>query len=241
MAKPMCAAEQSDRFRKPFCDTEYEVFRRLPLHQRIVRFFGREDGHLVLQRHRCDLLTYLESCDLSIAQRLAWVLQIAEGIAHLHRYNVAWRDGHLANILVTDDDAVVLCDFGLSLLDPVDFDLSDCPSPPYPYIRPITYRAKFAQDIFSFGVICFALVEKRFPHCKNLDPDDEESVAAFRKHQMGEFELLTGHDALREVVQRCFTGEILSGKELVSALGGNSEFIWSKLFRFFPQFWCRGT
>ncbi|KAJ7805548.1 hypothetical protein B0H14DRAFT_3882863 [Mycena olivaceomarginata] len=85
-------------------ETRYEVAKSEPL-----RFTIAPNG---------DLMRYLLAHPhVSPPQlRAKWGLQIAEGIAFVHSHQIVWGDCSTANMLLTADLDILLCDFGGSAL-----------------------------------------------------------------------------------------------------------------------------
>ena len=81
------------------------IYELLGLHPRIVSYHGHDpvSFQLLLQHHpKGDLNCYLqEHPEVPFQNRLAWAVEIAQGIAYLHSKEVVWNDLHLGNVLVT--------------------------------------------------------------------------------------------------------------------------------------------
>ena len=125
----------------------------------------------------------MEHADIPLRTRIIWAIEIAQGLAHLHTNKVVWADAHFRNILMTDDLHVVLCDFASSVINP-DILWWCSSSPPRVFTCPMGYYGcpSTYLDIFGFGVMLFALLSNRFPHCQNLHPHAEEQDASHLKH-----------------------------------------------------------
>ena len=148
---------------------EKHIYELLGSHPRIVAYHGHDPVtfELLLQRlPKGDLDSYLQQHpELSFQNRIAWAIEIVQGIAHLHSKGVVWNDTHFGNVLVTDDLHIVLCDFGGSYVNPDGWQHFDT-APPLPYVCPMGYCPKIKrQDIFGFGVMLFVILSKRYPHC----------------------------------------------------------------------------
>ena len=152
---------KTDNFwRKDAQRGEIIIYELLGRHPRIVSYpshgYNPISFELLLQHHPWgDLNWYLQQHpEVPFQDRLAWAVEIAQGIAYLHSKEVVWNDMHLGKVLVTDDLHIVLCDFGGSYVkpDPTYFFKI---GPPLPYIWPDGYYGQTIkrQDIFGFGVI----------------------------------------------------------------------------------------
>jgi hypothetical protein len=96
--------------------------------------------------------------------------QMALGLSHLHSHRRVHRDLALRNFLLSQENRVLLCDFGL--VKQVDeqtsgggrdsiSSLSSSPHLPLRWLAPeslLSHRFTFASDVFSFGVACWELV-----------------------------------------------------------------------------------
>ncbi|KAJ7073470.1 kinase-like domain-containing protein [Mycena belliarum] len=88
-------------------------------------------------------------------QRATWGKQIAEGIAYLHSHNIVWGDCCPANMLLTADLDVLLCDFGGSSMPGAR---KNSVAPPIQYCDPaLDFSYNFSGDrkidIFAFGCV----------------------------------------------------------------------------------------
>ncbi|KAF7314588.1 Protein kinase domain-containing protein [Mycena kentingensis (nom. inval.)] len=232
----------SDTWWKPTSRHERKVYRLLGQHPRILSLQGYADSGRFLRfeyHPKRDLWAHLiEHPQISLRMRIDWAVQIAEGLEHLHSNSVVWGHGGalFSNILVTDADAVVLCDFANAevvrangaangpdsgweeSLTPTQA-LFTCPA----YLR----RAGTPEcaDIFAFGVMLFALLARRFPWAVDITPAMEERVRAARKHRHARFDVLKRNKKearlgryFAGVLQNCFHGGYANGEELVRAM-----------------------
>lgn len=122
-------------------ETRYEVAKSEPL-----RFTIAPNG---------DLMRYLLARPhVSPQLRAKWGLQIAEGIAFVHSHQIVWGDCSTANMLLTADLDILLCDFGGSALYGGQTNIL----PPLRYCDPtIPYEDNLYNgnkvDIFGFGCV----------------------------------------------------------------------------------------
>ena len=217
-------SELVDLWRKDGQRGEMIIYELLGRHPRIVTYHGHDpvSFELLLQRHpKGDLCSYLQQHpEVPFQTRLAWAVEIAQGIAYLHSKEVIWNDMHLGNVLVTDDLHVVLCDFGASYLKPSSTYFFNI-GPPLQFTCPDNYygRTNKRQDIFGFGVILFLILSKRYPHCptSGFTPSINELDKTFHLHQDCKFDALP--DAIfpqfAQIVDNCFSISYQSGAELL--------------------------
>eukprot|EP01119_Soliformovum_irregulare_P015298 TRINITY_DN4293_c0_g1_i1.p1 TRINITY_DN4293_c0_g1~~TRINITY_DN4293_c0_g1_i1.p1 ORF type:complete len:278 (-),score=69.23 TRINITY_DN4293_c0_g1_i1:121-954(-) len=115
-----------------------------------------------------DLVTILEEGDYNpIEEDIAVHLfhQLAEGIQHCHSKGIAHRDIKLDNVMINQEGNVKLIDFGLSTMKHPEKRRDDVGSLEYcaPEIcRKEEYNA-FQSDIWSAGVLLYALLHGEFP------------------------------------------------------------------------------
>jgi serine/threonine-protein kinase len=87
-------------------------------HPRVIRTYdvGRHERrpYLVMDLHRESLADVLRRGPLSEADALARVLEVLDGLEHLHAKDVVHRDVRPQNILLDADGRAVLCDLSLA-------------------------------------------------------------------------------------------------------------------------------
>ena len=66
--------------------------------------------------YKCDLKILLNS-EIDKKILLKYLIQIANGIKHLHEHEIIHRDLKPDNIFVTEDDILKIGDFGLSMVE----------------------------------------------------------------------------------------------------------------------------
>ncbi|KAF7299703.1 Protein kinase domain-containing protein [Mycena chlorophos] len=226
--------EQSGTWWKPASRHEQAIYPLITPHPRILAPIRFSEHYTELEYHpRGDLWAHLIAFDVPIRIRLRWALEIAEGLAHMHSRSVVWGDVHFGNVLVTEDDHVVLCDFGsatrtnktrwppaATAITAVDPSVFDAPS----YLPTPTHA-----DIFSFGVMLFALIALRFPWAEDITPCREEHALAAQNHTLRRFDTLEDRELAETfgtVLDGCFRGSYSTGRELLHALKGSLQDYW---------------
>ena len=150
-------------------------------HDRLVRVFGAErlDGLVLMWMEYVEGPTLLQRLGpedaphpVSLEQTLAWLRDIAEGLAYLHAQSPPRVHGDLKldNVMLPPKDGARLLDFGQSRVVEERFVATDgtgC----LPYMAPETLgqggdgegRRYVASDIYACGVIAYRFLTGRFP------------------------------------------------------------------------------
>jgi serine/threonine-protein kinase len=128
--------------------------------------------YLVLERVRGSRIdVYCDSYRLTPEQRLELISQVLDAVAHAHARMVVHRDLKPSNILVTDDGAVKLLDFGIAkLLDAgsEEGDLTEAGGMPFTpeYAAPEQIAGDpvtAATDVYALGVLLHVLLSGSHP------------------------------------------------------------------------------
>lgn len=152
--------------------SELEIWRKLQ-HPNIVRFFGACDDQnpfFVCEYALNGTLSHYLYREKSISHMWKLLHQTALGLKYLHKkHSVVHGDMKCSNILVGEDKAAKLADFGLSfVLNPakVDTDITDEVGAikwKAPEILQGTTRGTFASDVYSFGMCIIEAVKGEAP------------------------------------------------------------------------------
>ncbi|MEN8136553.1 MAG: protein kinase [Thermodesulfobacteriota bacterium] len=83
----------------------------------VMEFLCNNIGKMIGESFRPDQRTR----QISPAKVCDYGSQLLEGLAHIHKYRVVHRDIKPGNVMVSDDERLRICDFGMALVDEVSF------------------------------------------------------------------------------------------------------------------------
>ncbi len=140
--------------------------------------FGITDDYLflALEYFPCGSLRERLKNPVSEADALNYARQIGEALQVLHAAHVVHRDLKPSNLMLTDDNRVILIDFGSAAmqLEPSDLSRSDlCTGTPY-YVCPeqIANRDPDGRgDLYSLGVVLYEMLTGTLPYVGNTLSD----------------------------------------------------------------------
>ena len=141
-------------------------------HKNIVKIFDVVET----QKHVCIVMELAEGGDLlekvmkcgafSMKETKRIFREIVGAVAYCHSQNIAHRDLKLENILLGNDDEVKVCDFGFARkVAKSELSRTFCGSASYcppEVLQGKAYNA-FSVDVWSLGVILYALINGGFP------------------------------------------------------------------------------
>jgi serine/threonine protein kinase len=142
-------------------------------HPNVVRTFEHGDttkgAHYVLMEYIEGVsLTYVrQSRILTLAQKVEFLAQAADGLAALHAAGFIHHDVGPKNYMVDREDNVKLIDFGLSVPNIPAFQRGGNRTGTLQYMAPEVIRREPKSeriDIFSFGVMMFEMFTNKFPY-----------------------------------------------------------------------------
>jgi serine/threonine protein kinase len=131
----------------------------------VMEYFSNNLGELIGETYRTEAPTRILSTDKAIH----YTRQLLAGVSRLHHDGIIHRDIKPFNLLITEEDSVKICDFGLSTLrgektgGPENLKIGS----PY-YAAPEQERRPdqvgFESDIFSIGVVLYRMVTGQLPY-----------------------------------------------------------------------------
>lgn len=113
-------------------------------------------------------LIHSENSNISFETAIEYLIQIAQGLAAVHKAKLIHRDLKPANIFVTNDNLVKLLDFGIARQEDANFNLTGdnemlgtlyYMSPEQNMNKAVDHRT----DIYSFGVLAFEIIARKRP------------------------------------------------------------------------------
>jgi serine/threonine protein kinase len=137
----------------------------------LLQYNEKTDFHYLVFQHiqGQDLFTYLERLNFAPrteAEARSTITQILNATLHVHQNNIAHRDIKLENVLIDNHGRVYLIDLGLcAFVEDGKLCRDWCGSDNYlapEIVRRIPYNG-FKADVFSIGVVLFALLFGVFP------------------------------------------------------------------------------
>ncbi|KAF9462873.1 kinase-like domain-containing protein [Collybia nuda] len=142
---------------------------------------------------------------LPVSEALHYFQQIIGAIDYCHHFNIAHRDLKPENILLDEHFNIKIADFGMAAWQIDNMLRTSCGSPHYAAPEIISGRAYdgFAADIWSCGVILFALLAAKLPF------DDEDCDALLIRVTEGKYEMPLEIDPLAQnLIRRMLSTEV---------------------------------
>ena len=142
-------------------------------HKNIIKLFEvletKNEIYMVMEYAQGgDLLTFMKNRrSLQEPEARKIFRQIVNGLGHIHCRSVLHRDVKLDNILLDSNGTIKICDFGISriIFDSTSLIFEQCGTPAYvsPEIMKDNGYSGFKSDVWSLGIILFALVCGQLP------------------------------------------------------------------------------
>lgn len=112
---------------------------------------------------------------INLDKAIDYTRQILQGLSRLHFSSLIHRDIKPFNILVTDEDQIKICDFGLSKLRHESVKSHSSLKVGSPYYAPPEQEdnpdsVDFSADLYSVGVMLYRMVTGRLPETPVLPP-----------------------------------------------------------------------
>ena len=162
-----------------------------------------------------DLLNNENKCMISQERATKLIIQIIKGVIYLHSKHICHRDIKLENILVMKNDIIKIIDFGFAVKCNKDsYQKLFCGTPSYmaPEILNKKKYSPYYSDIWSLGVLFYAMIYGKFPfdyNNKDIDDEFEEITAINIKY----YDEINANENIINIFKRIF---ILEPKERVS-------------------------
>jgi len=155
----------------------------LPPHPNVVRMYGVSiDGtQPIIVMEYCaggslDKLLYDKGLPISNEQKIRWVHEVAEGMCHLHKYNIVHRDIAARNILLSEpypNGHLKISDFGMSRVLQQNIEGKTMnKTGPVCWMAPESLKNQVyskKSDVWMFGILVYEIVSRQEPHI-NIDP-----------------------------------------------------------------------
>ncbi|CAI6425404.1 CBM_HP2_G0010740.mRNA.1.CDS.1 [Saccharomyces cerevisiae] len=179
------------------------IIMKLLNHPNVLRLYDvwetNTDLYLVLEyAEKGELFNLLvERGPLPEHEAIRFFRQIIIGVSYCHALGIVHRDLKPENLLLDHKYNIKIADFGMAALETEGKLLeTSCGSPHYAapeIVSGIPYQG-FASDVWSCGVILFALLTGRLP----FDEEDGNIRTLLLKVQKGEFEMPSDDEISRE-------------------------------------------
>lgn len=115
-----------------------------------------------------DRLLYSQ-VQLSLQKALRILMDVAQGVAHLHHEKIVHRDIAARNVLLTADHRAKIADFGFAKVAERHQQTLSSPDRVAGAVRWMAPEAltlssfSFSSDVWSFGILCFECMSRELP------------------------------------------------------------------------------
>jgi hypothetical protein len=192
---------------------ELSLMMALRPHPNVVQLLGfsvhPETDSIVLVLEYCnqgalDSTLFDSSHDITMTQKVEWLIGISKGLAHLHANNIVHRDVAARNVLLHQNDTK-LTDFGMSR-EVAENQRGTTKSElgPIRWMAPESLKNKeysVKSDVWSFGILAFEIIAQEEPHTKS----DPIQVGRFIRDEGRTPELpVTCPEELASIIKNCW-------------------------------------
>ena len=212
--------ESFDKIKKRLTnEIEIHISLRHPNVISLYNHFEDDDNYYLLLElcERGDMHTHLKSKGVFSENEIRnFGRQLAEGLLYLHSNNVIHRDLKLCNILLTDDDSIKICDFGLAVKLKTQGEEHDtiCGTPNYispEIINKTPYNHK--SDCWALGCILYAFATGNPPF------EGKTVKETLKKVQKLDFQLPSNvSPSLKDLLQRLINPDPVARFDMKSVL-----------------------
>lgn len=144
---------------------ELNILRRVH-HKNIIQLIGaltkQKTMCLVTEfMHGGNLLQYVQEHALKLPELIRYSLGVAMGLDYLHKINIIHRDIKTANLLLDENNAVKIADFGVARIQPTDGSTMTAETGTYRWMAPEVIAHQFYNekaDVYSYGIMVWELV-----------------------------------------------------------------------------------
>jgi serine/threonine protein kinase len=205
--------DREDRHAIHSLNVEDSLLSALGQHKRIVKYIGRQEHGIVLQRTlNGDIYSYVSKMEhgtISPQLRQKWTTQAAEALEFIHLKGVIHCDIHPKNFLLDEELDVQLCDFAGSLFGSLDGGAMESTR----FFLPRDWRdpPNAKSDLFAFGSFMYYIMTGREPY---QDLPDGEVTTRF---ELGVFPD-TGGLKFGSTIKGCWAGEFKDSKDMLKAI-----------------------
>ena len=199
---------------------EISILRKLN-HENIVKFFGffETNNQLLIKMEyiKYGTLSHWIKNHNKISEEEASIIlrHVLSAVIYLHSKHICHRDIKLENILVMKNDIIKIIDFGFAVKCNKDsYQKLFCGTPSYmaPEILNKKKYSPYYSDIWSLGVLFYAMIYGKFPfdyNNKDIDDEFEEITEINIKF----YDEINDNENIKNIFKRIF---ILEPKERVS-------------------------